>query len=266
MRPGLYGGVKGVPRALCPPLWLGLPVPKHLVVPGDLPHLQGAVDQTGVCCPGLLAGVVWGEVPQEADPVPHSVEPPGMSPLHVPAPALIDQAVSADQKTETKISCCCPAQTGGDLTCSQCPTSRWCQCEGPGSPWLRPHSPPGPDTPSWRCGGGTTEAAGQAAGRTPLRGAGRPTPLYWQSWGSPGAPGAPGALKMSQLSVSLTVRVIPTLQGDGRGERGHYRNDGCRWSLHTVSLSKYRLLSSLSQLGWYIHHQLSHHQPEQSLV
>ena len=42
------------------------------------------------------------EVSQEAEPVAHSVEAARVSSLHVPAPALVDQTVSPDEKTEVE--------------------------------------------------------------------------------------------------------------------------------------------------------------------
>ena len=100
MRPGLYGGVQEVPRTLRHSLRLGLSVAKHHEGPGDLLSLQGAGDQPAVGGHGGQAGVVVGEVPQEAETVTHRVEAASVSSLHVPAPALVDEAVSAEEKTE----------------------------------------------------------------------------------------------------------------------------------------------------------------------
>ena len=104
MRPGLYGGVERVTRTLRPSLRLGLSVAKHLVVHGDLPSLQSAVHQPGVGGHGWRGGVMRAEVPQEADTVTHRVEAQSVSALHVPATALVDEAVSADEKTVDEIS------------------------------------------------------------------------------------------------------------------------------------------------------------------
>ena len=99
VRPQLYGGVQGVSGTLRGPLRLGLPVAKHLVILHHLAGLQCAGHQADVGLHGPHARVVRGEVPQEADAVALSVEAQCVSSLHIPAPALVYLAVTADQKT-----------------------------------------------------------------------------------------------------------------------------------------------------------------------
>ena len=98
--PELYGVVQSVPRALSGPLWLGLPVTKHVVVLHYLASLQAAAQQATEGLPGGQAGVVGGEVTQETEAIADCVKTCSVSSLDIPAAALVDQSVSSHQETE----------------------------------------------------------------------------------------------------------------------------------------------------------------------